>query len=1109
MRALAWQRNIILKIAFTCFAIAFLVLIMPSSVLAKKATYSADGFYSSLDSPGGKKYDAWMTIYTKMGKDGAMKDCVVANGSKTSVGDYIAVEKHMWSASQIGSGLNITCSDENSANWSCTLSEDIKPIDPSGLNMNFTLTNKCDRPTAAETQKQKNRQQSDAEAGYYAGAICAKQTDDLVKCGTSSRPCTQTDNKSEPSSSSVTYKQQCERTVKNGIEYCSTGAPARNDRRDCLYSYLNSEGNLYDLTGMTQDQAREYLAEAKKQGDAARLNKSKAQDSCNGNLREDGTCEAAVAANDTTATSKACKQDIAGWILCPLAQGLGGLVDGAYGIIGGWMLEINSKSIFDADGGGFSAYKTFLPIANIILAIMFLLIIYSEATGNGFGALTNYSVKKLLPKVIVYAIIVNISWWLCAAAVDISNILGANLTGMFGDITDKIPQPSGAAAWANIAILAIGGVGGVAIAQMSLFFPLALCALAAIVILFLIMILRDGLVVLLCAIAPIAIAMALLPNTAKWYKRWFNTLLSMLIIYPMVSLLFGACNLASALIATSSSGMSEFVLNLMAAAVAVVPLLITPFVVLKIFSAVPGIGGAVAGMANKKLKGRTKAVKQAAKRNYRYSSLSRGVNKARGAVAKVPGFRGSPAALRLAAAGAIADEAADKKDMELADDQLSAYSTSEQKHIAKTGKYLNGDDVENLDVWRAAIRKYGEKFDYDDNVTFAAALRDRPELQGRTEDPAQMDKVARLQTEALKAIGKSKHSMVPGSQNVKVARSNTVPGVAPTAVPAPTTPNAVPAPTAVPAPNTVPASTVPNTVPTPTAPTATNATTPTPPLNYREGVLSKLGSVGAQQFDSSSDADVRSFMDAAGAALAGQSAKPDKDSPEYAAFREGQREASAHVLDAAIDSVDRSEAGLTKPMSEKKRSAMQKIIDDGVKGKAEELASDKTGEKLSAAISTTTSDGTKSQYDHLLDDQLPKTSGVGGDAGKLATAKSDVDAKLATAADNYLNNHSGTMDSAVESELKRIRLEGTQRRVDKLGVDELTKTIAGGLPMFDYKAVKSAYVGSGIGDAEQFDRTIYNIFQKNGRYKGNAADRNLDAAMRRLGNNNNNGNAAR
>lgn len=1074
------QQNIILKVACMCLAVVFLALIMPSSVFAKQATYSAGGHYNVIwDSPGGKKYDAWMTIYSSMSKDGAMKDCVVANGSRTSVGDYIAIQTHAWNASQIGSGLKITCSDENSANWSCTLSEEIEPVDSGGQNNSFTLTNKCNRPTAADLQKQKNKQQSDVEAGYYISAICAKQTDGKAK----------------------SYKQQCEERVKSGIEYCSTGAPARNsDRRDCLYNYLNHEGNLYDLTGMTQDQAREYLTDAKKQGDAARLNKSKAQDSCNGNLRDDGTCEAAVAANNTTATSKACKQDIAGWILCPLAQGLGGLVDGAYNIIGGWMLEINSKSIFETNGGGFSAYKNFLPIANIILAIMFLLIIYSEATGNGFGALTNYSVKKLLPKVIVYAVIINISWWLCAAAVDISNILGANLTGMFGDITDKIPQPSGAATWANIAILAIGGVGGVAIAQMSLFFPLALCALAAIVILFIIMILRDGLVVLLCAIAPIAIAMALLPNTAKWYKRWLNTLLSMLIIYPMVSLLFGACNLASALIATSSSGMSEFVLNLMAAAVAVVPLLIAPFAVFKIFSAVPGIGGAVAGMANKKLKGRTKAVKQSAKRSYRYSSLSRGMNKARGTIAKVPGFRGSPAALRLAAAGAIADEATDKKDMELADDQLSAYSTSEQKHIAKTGKYLNGDNVEELDVWRAAIRKYGEKFDYDDNVTFAAALRDRPELQKPTEDPG--GKVARLQTEALKAIGKSTHSMVPGSQNVKVARSNTVPGVAPTA------PTAMPTPNAVPVPNAVPASTVPNTVPIPTAPTAVNATTPTPPLNYREGVLSKLGSVGAQQFDSSSDADVRSFMDAAGAALAGQSAKPDKDSPEYAAFREGQREASAHVLDAAIDSVDRSEAGLTKPMSEKKRSAMQKIIDDGVKGKAEELASDKTGEKLSAAISTTTSDGTKSQYNHLLDDQLTKTSRVGGDARRLATAKSDVDAKLATAADNYLNNHSGAMDSAVESELKRIRLEGTQRRVDKLDVDELTKTIAGGSPMFDYKAVKSAYVGSGIGNAEQLDRTIYNIFQKNGGYKGNAADRNLDAAMRRLDNDNNNGNTA-
>ena len=62
---------------------------------------------------------------------------------------------------------------------------------------------------------------------------------------------------------------------------------------------------------------------------------------------------------------------------------------------------------------------------------MFLFIIYSEATGNGFGAMNNYSIKKTLPRLIMFAALVNLSCWICAAAVEVSNIVGSGMYNLF------------------------------------------------------------------------------------------------------------------------------------------------------------------------------------------------------------------------------------------------------------------------------------------------------------------------------------------------------------------------------------------------------------------------------------------------------------------------------------------------------------------------------------------------------------------------------------------------------------------------------------------------------------------------------------------------------
>lgn len=122
-----------------------------------------------------------------------------------------------------------------------------------------------------------------------------------------------------------------------------------------------------------------------------------------------------------------------GFILCPLMSMLSKVVDSVYGLLDGVLsLPVSIFTGFkDASGKVTNpvkdAFNTFLPFANLLFAIVFLVIIYSEATGNGFGAMSNYSIKKTLPRLVIFAVLVNISFYVCAAAVDLSNILGSGM----------------------------------------------------------------------------------------------------------------------------------------------------------------------------------------------------------------------------------------------------------------------------------------------------------------------------------------------------------------------------------------------------------------------------------------------------------------------------------------------------------------------------------------------------------------------------------------------------------------------------------------------------------------------------------------------------------
>jgi hypothetical protein len=91
-----------------------------------------------------------------------------------------------------------------------------------------------------------------------------------------------------------------------------------------------------------------------------------------------------------------------------------------------WKLVSNLLNVnpIEQSGSIYQAWGSIRSIANVLFVMFFLVIIFSQLTGAG---ITNYGVKKMLPKVIIAAILVNISFIIIQIGVDLANIVGSSL----------------------------------------------------------------------------------------------------------------------------------------------------------------------------------------------------------------------------------------------------------------------------------------------------------------------------------------------------------------------------------------------------------------------------------------------------------------------------------------------------------------------------------------------------------------------------------------------------------------------------------------------------------------------------------------------------------
>lgn len=340
------------------------------------------------------------------------------------------------------------------------------------------------------------------------------------------------------------------------------------------------------------------------------------------NLSEYGDRKDVEAVEGGGGETNSCAVDGVGWVVCPVLNFMATINEEAFDFISA-QLEIKPELLADSETR--AAWSSFRDLANVAFVIAFLVIIYSQITGAG---ISNYGLKKMLPKLIVAAVLVNSSYILCQIAVDLSNIIGGSTYSFFKDIpiTDgdgTVSGGGGPRGWKDVvsAILILGLAAAALVLAAS---TLGVAALLAFMLVILILVARKALLILLIVISPLAFVAYLLPNTEQWFKKWWKTFSTLLMLFPTVGLIFGASFLASRIVGNSPGGDGDgdgaLFIQITALGIMAIPLFAIPIVLKGAMAAAGAVGAKLSGGLDKA----TGAAGNKGKERYKNSAYAQG-----------------------------------------------------------------------------------------------------------------------------------------------------------------------------------------------------------------------------------------------------------------------------------------------------------------------------------------------------------------------------------------------------------------------------------------------------------------------------------------------------
>lgn len=327
-------------------------------------------------------------------------------------------------------------------------------------------------------------------------------------------------------------------------------------------------------------------------------------------------CARAWDVDDSKAESCTGKGSGYSWFACTMSKKASGASVVLYGLMKDRLAT--DPKIFDNTAMK-EGWKTMRNLANLVVVIMLIATIMSQVTGVG---ISNYGIKKALPRIVVVVLLINLSYYICRIAIDLMNISAEAIQNVFEPLTSvaraKIHYDpgsvfasmmgSGTESAITVVLAYFGTKSFLASGESVLLLLLGLVvAFVTAIILFLITIfVRGALVVLLTITAPVAVLLAIFPGTKKTFNTWFNMFKGVLLCYPMAAMLVYGGGFAGT-IAMAALGVNSITLLgvdlpvnvftlIVSVAASIAPMAMLPGMIVKSTGA---IGATLQGFANR------------------------------------------------------------------------------------------------------------------------------------------------------------------------------------------------------------------------------------------------------------------------------------------------------------------------------------------------------------------------------------------------------------------------------------------------------------------------------------------------------------------------------
>ncbi len=295
-----------------------------------------------------------------------------------------------------------------------------------------------------------------------------------------------------------------------------------------------------------------------------------------------------------------CEAGVMGWVLCPVIK------------MGQEFVKDMENFIVDRLDTGpirttgryenlHKAWAGFRDLANVFFIFVFIVIIFAQTLNI---KMDSYSIKMMLPRLIVAVIAIQFSFFIMQIGVDISNIFGAGIANLFNSVV-----PLGAEGGAGMDVktafgaLTIAGilggtaagiaiVGGLVVPVLLLLLAGALSLLGVIITVWLRVLVLQFLIIL----SPLAFVAWIMPNTEKWFKMWRDNSVKLLLMYPIIVFMISAGALATHI--TSVSAEDGPFAKILAACIPIIIFLMIPAALKASGSIMNYVGGTVMGRMN-------------------------------------------------------------------------------------------------------------------------------------------------------------------------------------------------------------------------------------------------------------------------------------------------------------------------------------------------------------------------------------------------------------------------------------------------------------------------------------------------------------------------------